>query len=461
MKQRGSILIVVLWVVFGLIAVTLYFAHSMTMDLRASDNRTAGIEAEQAIEGARRYMTCVLSNVNSSGVLPDPATYANQAVQVGNARYWLIGRGDGTDAATTAHFGLIDEASKLNLNSASSNMLICLPRMTPELVLNIMAWRSTNTTSLAGGAESASYSQLPQPYLCKNAPFESVDELRLVYQMDMTTLSGEDANLNGVLDPNENDGDALPPSDNMNGQLEPGLLEYVTVYSREPSTYTNMTSSGSVSNITRLNITAATIITDPTPLEDILITNGIASDRAKTIVQGAIATSPRGFTSPLAFYYAASSGTGKMTTTEFMQIENSIRGSNIVGLININTASATVLGCIPAWYEGSQAQQVVTYRQSITNSQNNLNTSVVWITQSGVSQQDVLNAAPYLTGKSYQFMADIAAVGHNGRGYRRTQYIYDTTSGTPVIVHRQDLSALGWALGKDVRDKYLLAKNTP
>ena len=59
-----------------------------------------------------------------------------------------------------------------------------------------------------------------------------MDELRLVYNMDMTTMTGEDANLNGILDPNENDGDVLPPTDNKDGELNPGIYEYLTVYSR-------------------------------------------------------------------------------------------------------------------------------------------------------------------------------------------------------------------------------------
>src|SRR5579883_1484985 len=91
-SERASVLIVVLWVVFGLIAITLYFAHSMTFELRASDNRIAATEAGNAIEGARRYLTCVLSNVNQAGTLPDPAAYRAEAVPLGNAHFWIIGR---------------------------------------------------------------------------------------------------------------------------------------------------------------------------------------------------------------------------------------------------------------------------------------------------------------------------------------------------------------------------------
>ena len=81
-----------MWIVFGLISIAIYFANSMTFELRASDNRVAGIEAEQAIEGARRYISCVLSNLNQAGAIPDPQTYQCEAVPVGNAKFWLIGR---------------------------------------------------------------------------------------------------------------------------------------------------------------------------------------------------------------------------------------------------------------------------------------------------------------------------------------------------------------------------------
>lgn len=64
-----------------------------------------------------------------------------------------------------------------------------------------------------------------------------------------------------------------------------------------------------------------------------------------------------------------------------------------------------------------------------------------------------------ITTKSYQFMADVAAVGPNGRGYRRVRFIFDTSTGVPTIIYRRDLTHLGWALGKNVREA-VLAKNT-
>ena len=54
--------------------------------------------------------------------------------------------------------------------------------------------------------------------------------------------------------------------------------------------------------------------------------------------------------------------------------------------------------------------------------------------------------------------ADVVAVGHNNRGYRRVRFVFDCSSGTPLIVYRQDLTYLGWPLGKKLHDQ-LLAQN--
>ena len=47
----------------GLVSIALYFANSMTYELRASDNRASGLAADQAIEGAARYVGYVLATV--------------------------------------------------------------------------------------------------------------------------------------------------------------------------------------------------------------------------------------------------------------------------------------------------------------------------------------------------------------------------------------------------------------
>jgi hypothetical protein len=72
-----------------------------------------------------------------------------------------------------------------------------------------------------------------------------------------------------------------------------------------------------------------------------------------------------------------------------------------------------------------------------------------------------LQRGDYVTTRSFQFTADIAAVGPFGRGYRRVKFIFDTSEGTPIILYRQDLSRLGWALGDKARQALLANNTTP
>ena len=450
-RENASVLIIVLWISIGLVSIALYFAHSMTFELRASDNRTAGLEAEQAIDGGARYVNYVLSNFGTNGVVPDPTTYQREAVPVGQAMFWLIGRSDRQkDTPAEPFFGLVDEASKLNLNTATTNMLEMLPRMTPELAAAIMDWRDSDSDVSLGGAESETYNRLQPAYNCKNAPFETVDELRLVYGATLDILYGEDANLNGVLDLNENDGPLSLPDDNRDARLDPGILEYVTVYSRQP----NLTA-------TRTNVNTAAQITN-------LLSQVFGASRARQIARNAgfVSTpggggggpNPPGTTTPnfpslLDFYI-----TSQMTADEFLQIATNLCTTNVVvdGLINVNTAGVEVLACVPGI--GTQyAQPLVAYRQS---NPNNLY-SIAWVMQV-LDSSSARQAGRYLTTESYQFSADIAAVGHYGRGYRRTRFVFDTSDGTPRILYRQDLTRLGWALGNSTRQRLpmLLANAT-
>jgi type II secretory pathway component PulK len=423
-RERGSVLIIVLWVMFGLVSITLYFAHSMSFELRAADNRVAATEADQAIAGAARYVSNILATAQQSGALPDTNAYRFAAVPVGESTFWLIGRGDGQDAPATGHFGLVDEASKLNVNSATTNMLLTLPRMTPELAANIISWRSSANSNPSGGAESDTYLRLNPPYLCKNAAFESVDELRLVSGAYLDVLYGEDANLNGVLDPNENDGELSPPSDDQNGRLDPGILEYLTVFTHEPATTTNGTARVAVTNVTQLG----------------------------TLLRSSGLNVPPGGTygSVLEFYYQS-----RLSVEDFAKVEDQIRNPNLDGLVNVNTASAVVLAGLfnGVGVDTNNAVSLVAYRQS----QAGPLTSIAWV-KNVLDLPTARRVGPYLTGRTYQFTADVAAVGHYGRGYRRVKYVFDTSDGAPKIVYRQDLTHMGWALGQQARDTLLAVK---
>src|SRR5271170_239008 len=70
-SEDASVLIIVLWIAIGLVTIALYFANSMTYELQASDNRVDGLMADQAIEGAARYLSFELLNCATNGAVPD------------------------------------------------------------------------------------------------------------------------------------------------------------------------------------------------------------------------------------------------------------------------------------------------------------------------------------------------------------------------------------------------------
>lgn len=450
----GSVLILVLWISFGLVAIALYFAHSMSVELQAADNRVASAEADQAIEGAALYVSNILANLQTPNTVPNPLNFHPENVKVGNAHFWLIGRDTNVYQVAIKRdhpfWGLIDEAGKLNLNTATPDQLEWLPGMGLNQSLNdyIYDWRTTSTEPTNNGAKSETYSIQPIPYECKNTNYETAEELRLVYTMNMDLLYGEDANLNGMLDPNENDGDALPPHDNQDGQLNSGLLEYVTTWTHEGNVSSNGISRVVVTNIEDVS----QLFSNKFPsfmqyLEPFQEQTGPTGGGGRGNINPIGNTTANPPNSTLDFYIRSG-----MSQGDFEQVEPYLMNGNSNGLVNVTDASATVLAAVLD--DTNVAAEIINYRQSTPP----LTPTITWVA-SAIGSDDTVaqKIGPYLTPYTFQYTADIAAVGHNGRGYRRVKFVFDTSSGVPQIVYREDLTYLGWALGKNLYDE--LASN--
>jgi hypothetical protein len=67
-SRVGAVLIIVLWISFGLVSVTLYFGQSMFFEYKGANQSIAGAQAEQANNGALRYFFYTL--INSLGKSP-------------------------------------------------------------------------------------------------------------------------------------------------------------------------------------------------------------------------------------------------------------------------------------------------------------------------------------------------------------------------------------------------------
>ncbi|MBG88543.1 MAG: hypothetical protein CMO80_16810 [Verrucomicrobiales bacterium] len=438
--RSGAALVIVLWISFGLVSLTLYFGNSMSLELKASTHSEAGVQAELAVEGAVNYSRYLLDNLEEDGRLPLAEDYITEEVPVGRSTFWIVGRNPGGQTTERPYFNFIDESGKLNLNTALFTNLIELPFMTEEFAYSIIDWRDDDEEPQDAGAESDTYQRFDPPYFAKNSRFESIEELRMVNGSTDEILYGEDTNQNGVLDPNENDGDASPPSDNSDGILDMGVLEYVTVHSIEGTMQTN--GDPKIAFVSQNQGQQGGRQGGTTASQDLrdYMTEMLGEETANQVA-GRVGSA----TSLLQFYQLS-----QLTPDEFAQIDDALTTSSnaVEGLINVNTASAEVLNTLPG-IEWNDAEAMVAHRNQNEAAQN----SIAWVTDV-IEDEDVLNAiGPLITDKGYQYTADISAVGEHGRGYRRTRVIFDISEDRAKIVYRRELSRSGWALGRELREE--------
>ncbi|MBT3379959.1 MAG: hypothetical protein HN742_03000 [Lentisphaerae bacterium] len=425
-NDGGFALVIVLWLAAAMATMALSLAHTIRLEQRRCANTVSTLQAEAAMEAATRYLVSLLQSEDWTSSLPDDETGRLDDVPVGNARFWVVGRPTEENGDSEAAAGLIDEASKLNLNTATADMLKALPGMTAELAAAIIDWRDTDEDPQSGGAESETYLRLSRPYRCKNAPFSSPEELRLVYGADIDLLFGRDRNLNGLQDPWEKDGSLDVLRQQTFPEQENGLLEYVTVWSREH----NRQADGSE----RVNVN------DRQATQELqqLIEQQLGAEKAQQVI-GNVSTGNSNHADLLAFYRAST-----LTAQEFAKITDGLTTTDdewIEGRINVNTAPVPVLACLPGLDE-NDARALVTFREQNSESLG----SIAWVADV-LEAERTAEAGQHMTTQISRISADVVAVGDADKGMRRSFFVFDTTTDLPTIVYRRDRAALGWALG--------------
>jgi len=422
-QNQGTVLIVTMWVILVLASLVLVFAYSMRVEALASANRQSDLEADAVAAGALQFAMAMLDGTDGSTDALEEVVWEERSV--GGGLFWLVHPNLEDDEESA--FGVVDEASRINLNSASSDMLLKLPGMTAELADSIIDWRDEDAEVSPSGAESEYYLLQEQPYYCKDTLFETVEEVLLVRGASTDLLYGEDANRNGVLDYNEDDADQTQPDDNRNGTLDRGFLDYVTVYSVEP----NLSADGQE----RVNVNDV----NTQELSE-LLGEAIEDDRVFTVLQNARRGRPYG--SILEFYFRSG-----MTLKEFTQIADrltSVDDEELVGLVNVKTAPREVLLCLPELDE-SDVDALLSRRLDTATDLSN----IAWVADA-LPEEKATAIGPYITTRSYQFSVDIVAVSGDGRAYRRCRAVLDARTSPPRVLRWQDLTHLGWPLDREI-----------
>jgi len=87
---------------------------------------------------------------------------------------------------------IVDESSKLNVNTVGKEQLMVLEGMTEAIAESILDWRDKDDTERTSGAETGYYQNLTYGYQCRNGSFRTVRELLRVRGMTAELLYGNE-----------------------------------------------------------------------------------------------------------------------------------------------------------------------------------------------------------------------------------------------------------------------------
>jgi len=245
--------------------------------------------------------------------------------------------------------GPADAHAKLNINRLTRDQLLLLePLMTEDVADSILDWIDPDEDTRELGAEVGYYQSLPGGYEPRNAPMSSIVELELVAGVDPEDVRGEDWNLNGLLEANEDDGDESWPADNADGVLDAGWSAVLTASSVEGS----LAASGEE----RLDLTLATEA-------EIMDRTTVTRDQATAIIgylDGAANASLGDFIRRDLSQLAPSGGQGQPAARvenltpeqvglilDECSVGTAAVGALLPGKLNINTCAAETLEFLP------------------------------------------------------------------------------------------------------------------
>jgi len=453
MRPRGVVLVAVLLVtaLVTMLAASLMFC--MRAEVGASTAKMRGEQAyDAAMSGLVRASVVVRQSVADPRIWYDnPDIFQNQLVADDGANQWYFSvyGDDPSEQPTSVRFGVTDEASKINVNSAGPEVLTNLKNMTAELVDCLIDYRDADSDTRAEGAEQDYYDQLTVPYVVPNGPLATLEELLLVKGFNGQIVFGEDANMNGLLDPSEDDGDQSFPPDNRDGRLDKGLRGVATAYSSEPNTDRsgrrrislngdpNLLKGAGLSDKTvefiRLYRAEGNTFKHPSELLEMRYTLKQEHKESRNLKVGAAIESEVG-------------GEQLATVLDRLTVLPPDSRKPVLGLVNVNTAPAEVLAALPGM-DANLAQQIVDARRNL---EPEVKSSIAWLfTQNLVEAAAFKTIAPYLTTRSYQFSLRCVGFGVPCGRYCVIDAVFDMTSGTPRIVYLRDVSRLGLPFALD------------
>ncbi len=419
--RRGAVLVLTLLIVFALAAMVLALGYAARTELQIAANVAARREAALALRGGEQYVMALLkqSKQGEQDAVELLPMDRFERVPIGGGYIWIV-RPDYNDPLLPP-FGLVDESTKIDLNTEDIERLMQLEGMTGELAAAIVDWRDEDDDIAFGiGAESSDYLGRSPGYRAKNAPLESVEELLLLQGWTPELLFGpSDQGPLGIA------GGAGGGFTTQHWQRR-GFFDLFTVWSNEP----RLDPEGNPRIDTDDNTRA---------LREV-ITKIIGGDRASQINrriddEGNI------------FLVAQRAG---LTEEELRQVENYFYGggdgfNDFRGKINLNFAPREVLLAADEDADPSLVDNIIAVRKAQTEIYPG---TVAWLLNA--DGEAVRQLDDDVIARGTHWSADIVAASADGRSWRRARLVVDNSGDEPRVVFRRDLTDRGWPLEPEI-----------
>jgi len=218
MNHKGVALILVLWVIVLLMVIVLEFSFAMRMEVNAAQNFKDEIDCYfYAQSGFQQAVAEIIKDIALRGEAEEPDSEEANPWRFDQRTIEMkIGRGK-------ADVQISNERGKYDLNTIPDDMLrnligsLGLKEVERDIVTDsILDWKDDDNLHRINGAEDQYYESLPKPYSCKDAPFETVEELLRIRGVTPALFYGSYA----------------PGGEGTEATGRRGLVDLVTVYSR-------------------------------------------------------------------------------------------------------------------------------------------------------------------------------------------------------------------------------------
>ena len=404
MQRQGSILVGLLWCVVLLSLLVVGVLHTARMNLMVGKNYGDRIQARYlALAGIEKAKALLYKNArertrsgkNHDGELYDLAQQFRD-VAFGRGTFSVLRRSRADEGGGVA-YGVADEESRLNVNTADAGQFAKLKGLTPDIATAILGWRGGGQTAVA---EAEYYGSLQPPSQPRNGPFETVRELLMVRGVSPELLLGQDVHQNGMTEISD---DATTDATRFETVPADEILGWAGVLTVD-SAVKDVNAAGQA----RVNIQSA----DENKLAGVhgltveiarAITAYRGQNRFQSIADLLDVTPAQNNSSgrQSGSGQGQASGSGVISESLFLDIADDVTVSDndtLTGAININTAGLTVLCCLPD-VDRNLAQAIISYRQS-----SGFFKSIAELVKvDGMNRQIFKGVAPLVTARSETF----------------------------------------------------------